>query len=678
MGRRAVRDRPHRRLARLPPARRRADADQPRPHVRPEPRRRGQAHRRPRPAGTRTARCCCGCCSAATTTSPTSTTSRASSATATCCAATASPTWSTTPRSREALGAETIDMAADRAGPARARGRRLRQRHRRHRRARRRERGARLAPVVVGRPAAARRRRRRRTASAHRPRGRSRRSADEPVAVDPEELRYAPRPPSRLALDPARRWRSSRCSRSSSLGAVVGYRWTQDQYFVADHEGHVTIYRGVMADIPGVTLQHVEQATDIAMDSLPEFRRQQVDAGIEASSRADADRIVAELEELPNRADARRRRPTPPRDVRRAVQGHDRRSGDEQPADLGASQATGRRVLPHHPRGAHRHRGLLRRRARHQGHDPGRRRQAGRRAHRARRHRPPRRAPRRPVRRPGAAAAGHLPQRPRAGDDLPARPRPQPDRPGAAGVRQLPADLDGHRHRRVRRRPVRRARPPPAADAHLHVRVRRHRAADPAAAAGHRSHHQRRAHLDQPRPVQLPARRGGQDLPGDLLRRLPGGQARRPRPGRAPHRRHRPPARPRPRPDPRGLAGQRRHPGVPARPRLVAAVLRPVRGDALRRHRARRLAGRRRRAVRRRRVLRLPRPSATCRSRFDAWLDPFGDPDRNGQIINGLFGLAHGGILGTRLGPGQPAADARSRSPTSSPPRWARSSGSPG
>ena len=40
-----------------------------------------------------------------------------------------------------------------------------------------------------------------------------------------------------------------------------------------------------------------------------------------------------------------------------------------------------------------------------------------------------------------------------------------------------------------------------------------------------------------------------------------------------------------------GLAG---HPGLPARPRLLAAVLRPVPGDALRRHRATRLAGRRR------------------------------------------------------------------------------------
>ena len=42
------------------------------------------------------------------------------------------------------------------------------------------------------------------------------------------------------------------------------------------------------------------------------------------------------------------------------------------------------------------------------------------------------------------------------------------------------------------------------------------------------------------------------------------------------------------------------------------------------------------------------------RTRFDAWLDPFGDPDRNGQIISGLYGLAHGGILGRGLGMGSP------------------------
>lgn len=42
------------------------------------------------------------------------------------------------------------------------------------------------------------------------------------------------------------------------------------------------------------------------------------------------------------------------------------------------------------------------------------------------------------------------------------------------------------------------------------------------------------------------------------------------------------------------------------------------------------------------------------RVRFDAWLDPFSDPDRNTQILNGLYGLAHGGILGTGWGQGSP------------------------
>jgi protein phosphatase len=66
---------------------------------------------------------------------------------------------------------------------------------------------------------------------------------------------------------------------------------------VSAHQGHVTIYQGVQAEIPGIPLKHVERVTGIAMNSLPEFRRQQVTAGIEASSKADANRIVAELQD---------------------------------------------------------------------------------------------------------------------------------------------------------------------------------------------------------------------------------------------------------------------------------------------------------------------------------------------------------------------------------------------
>ena len=58
---------------------------------------------------------------------------------------------------------------------------------------------------------------------------------------------------------------------------------------------------------------------------------------------------------------------------------------------------------------------------------------------------------------------------------------------------------------------------------------------------------------------------------------------------------------PRPRPDHRGLAGQPRGADLRARPRLVPAVLRALRGDAVRRHRAQELDRHRSAAVRRRR-----------------------------------------------------------------------------
>jgi cell division protein FtsW (lipid II flippase) len=41
-------------------------------------------------------------------------------------------------------------------------------------------------------------------------------------------------------------------------------------------------------------------------------------------------------------------------------------------------------------------------------------------------------------------------------------------------------------------------------------------------------------------------------------------------------------------------------------------------------------------------------------TRVQAWLAPFADPDANYQIIQSLYGLAYGGVLGAGLGQGQP------------------------
>ena len=118
-----------------------------------------------------------------------------------------------------------------------------------------------------------------------------------PEETDPEELRYAPRPPSRLRW---LRWAAVLVVVALVIAAAGAwaYSWSQKQYFVAAQDGKVAIFKGVQADIPGITLQHVEQVTDVELKSLPEFRRQQVEAGIEASSKADAEKTVAELDQL--------------------------------------------------------------------------------------------------------------------------------------------------------------------------------------------------------------------------------------------------------------------------------------------------------------------------------------------------------------------------------------------
>jgi protein phosphatase len=134
-------------------------------------------------------------------------------------------------------------------------------------------------------------------------------------SYDPEELRYAPRPPSRMRWI---RWAAviAVVALILAAGGAWAYNWSQKQYFVAAQDGKVTIFKGVQADIPGITLQHVEQVTTVELDSLPAFRRQQVEAGIEASSKADAEKTVAELDQLavqPTPTPTPSKKPTPTR-----------------------------------------------------------------------------------------------------------------------------------------------------------------------------------------------------------------------------------------------------------------------------------------------------------------------------------------------------------------------------
>ncbi|MGH3331111.1 MAG: PP2C family protein-serine/threonine phosphatase [Nocardioidaceae bacterium] len=115
--------------------------------------------------------------------------------------------------------------------------------------------------------------------------------------VDPEELRYAPREPQRfvwlrrifliLALA-ALLW----------LGGSAAYSWTQQQYYVSADDQNVAIYKGIEADLPGVTLSHLYKRTEVTLDALPEYRAEQVRDGINAEDLEDARDIVSHIGDL--------------------------------------------------------------------------------------------------------------------------------------------------------------------------------------------------------------------------------------------------------------------------------------------------------------------------------------------------------------------------------------------
>lgn len=114
-------------------------------------------------------------------------------------------------------------------------------------------------------------------------------------ADDPEERRYAPRPPRRFLW---LRRVAVLVVLALALGVIgtAAYRWTQGQYYVGTDGEAVAVFRGVEAEVPGLTLRHVEETSELRVQDLPEAYARQVESGIGASSLEDARDIVTRLE----------------------------------------------------------------------------------------------------------------------------------------------------------------------------------------------------------------------------------------------------------------------------------------------------------------------------------------------------------------------------------------------
>ena len=110
--------------------------------------------------------------------------------------------------------------------------------------------------------------------------------------IDPETARYAPRAPARHP------W-LKRLLVTAVIGGLAwialaaAWSWSQSQFYVGASEDRMTIFRGVNAQIPGLTLSHPYEISDVELANLSDIDAETVMGGIEANDLADARETVA-------------------------------------------------------------------------------------------------------------------------------------------------------------------------------------------------------------------------------------------------------------------------------------------------------------------------------------------------------------------------------------------------
>ena len=83
------------------------------------------------------------------------------------------------------------------------------------------------------------------------------------------------------------------------IGAVLfgAYTWTQSRYYVASHNGRVTIYRGISQSLGPIKLSHIQEETDIKVGDLQPAARERLEANISRGSLEEARKVISNLRE---------------------------------------------------------------------------------------------------------------------------------------------------------------------------------------------------------------------------------------------------------------------------------------------------------------------------------------------------------------------------------------------
>jgi protein phosphatase len=78
-------------------------------------------------------------------------------------------------------------------------------------------------------------------------------------------------------------------------GLYLGWRYTQDQYYVGTDGGNVAVFRGINQSVAGINLSHVHDRTDIPISGVPSPDSSTIRATVSASSLAAAQTIVSNI-----------------------------------------------------------------------------------------------------------------------------------------------------------------------------------------------------------------------------------------------------------------------------------------------------------------------------------------------------------------------------------------------
>ncbi|HEX3929612.1 MAG TPA: protein phosphatase 2C domain-containing protein [Nocardioides sp.] len=114
------------------------------------------------------------------------------------------------------------------------------------------------------------------------------------IDTDPEAARYAPRPPRRHP------WLRRGLALLGLLGiawmaGAAAWTWSQHQYYVGEQHGVVTVFRGVQADVPGLSLSHAYETSNVRVGQLDPYTARTVESGIGVGSLGEAERTVQRL-----------------------------------------------------------------------------------------------------------------------------------------------------------------------------------------------------------------------------------------------------------------------------------------------------------------------------------------------------------------------------------------------